>query len=396
MFQRNGFVIILSAVFCFGFIFGIALPCVADEAVAEEIGPLTENSIPTVPALPVPAPAAPAAPAEVSNPPSVSLPSPSTSPSSNGIVNSVPAPLSKSTAENLFKAIMPVPKILDTASGNFSINDKSCELKFAYSAEILDPIQEKKPQYQILLTAEPILARVFGQSDRLMSVAPSNQCWLYAEIESRSSLNPLKFFLPGNEIVIFAEVRQPALKRAIDIRQDVIAGTLWFKNPLEVKSSKISGMISFRSQFRMLGKSPQMILQSSRYMAKPPPDLEKAFQQFLVSLKATARREVASTNPEIGENRIFDPSLLPANLHLTHSFVNAKEGKATLVIEGNYTKEQVTAGKVILKLDPKRENNLTIYNLVQLTMKEGLWVKERDVWKNELPDWAAAPLKASK
>lgn len=378
MFKKNGFVILLPAVFCFGFILGLSLPSVADEAVAEEMGPPSENAIPADPA--------PAVSADVSSPPPVSM----SNPSSEGLVNSVPAPLSKSTAENLFKPIMSVPKILDTALGNFSINDKSCELKFSYSTEILDPIQEKKPQYQILLTAEPILARVFGQSDRLMSVAPSNQCWLYAEIESRSSLNPIKFFLPGSEVVIFAEPRQPALKRAIDIRQDVIAGTLWFKNPLEVKSSKITGMISFRSQFRMLGKSPQAILQSSRYMAKPPPELEKAYQEFLVSLKATPRRGVASANPEIGESKSIDPRTLPADLHLIHSFVNVKEGKATLVVEGKYTKEQFAEGKVILNLDQNKQNNLTIYNLIQMTLKTGIWVKERDVWKKDLPDWVAA------
>jgi hypothetical protein len=327
----------------------------------------------------------------------------------------IPPPLTKGTSAELMKPLMEVPKTLDTAVGNFNINDGSCNLNYSYSNEILDPLEERQTRYEILLTSVPIPAKKFNEFDGLLSISGSEQCWFYAEIESKTSLNPLKIFIPGKEPVTYSGPSQPFLRRNIETRDSVIGGTIVFKDPLEIGPLKITGQVSFRSHFRTLGKAIGTIIKRSKYVQNGAQGTEEVYKKLLEEIRKVPERTVASI-PEVPKDTHIDPLnpgpvtedptwtpekegasqnsdptetlRLPTTINLKHAFLNSKEQKVALVIEGIYTPEQVASGMTIIKTDISKNKGQLVYGLALMSQKDGKWIKDRIRWTNEIPNWA--------
>lgn len=328
----------------------------------------------------------------------------------------VPPPLTKESSVELMKPLMDVPKVLDTALGSIQINDGVCNLNYSYANEIVDPFEEKQNRYEILLTSVSISAKKFNEAEGLLSLPTTDQCWFYAEIESKVSLNPLKIFIPGKEPVTYSGPTQPFLRRFIETREAVVGGTVLFKDPLEVGPLKVTGQVSFRSHFRAMGKSTAMILKRSKLIQDGTQGMTEAYQELVGEITKGPERTVASLPSENGGvpgavPPIDDPawtpdkeaakvdsgrteaSLLPPKINLKHAFFSSKDLKATLVLEGTYTPEQVAAGMTIIKTDRAKSKGEVVYGLAMMSQKDGKWVKDRILWTNEIPAWAKGPSK---
>ncbi|MBL7672195.1 MAG: hypothetical protein JNM39_17075 [Bdellovibrionaceae bacterium] len=323
----------------------------------------------------------------------------------------VPPPLTKESAVELLKPLMEVPKVLDTALGSVNINEGVCNLNYSYSNEIVDPFGEKPNRYEILLTAAAISAKKFNEVEGLLSLPTTDQCWFYAEIESKISLNPIKVFIPGKESVTYSGPTQPFLRRFIETREAVVGGTIVFKEPLEVGPLKVTGQVSFRSHFRAMGKSNAAILKRSKFIQDGTQGMTEAYQALVEDISKPAERAVASIPPENGgppasapiaddpnwtpdkegtktDSTRGEASLLPSKITLKSAFYSSKDQKATLVLEGTYTPEQVAAGMTIVMTNKANNKEAVVYGLAQMSQKDGKWVKERIHWIDEIPGWA--------
>lgn len=313
----------------------------------------------------------------------------------------LPAPITRETAEELFKPLMEVPQSLDAALGSLSLNDGSCDFKFAYSSEIIDLIGGKPPRYEILLVSRPVPARNFSEVDSLLGLTGADQCWFFAEIESKLSLNPIKIFMPGKEPVSYTDSTQPFLRRKIEAHNSVIAGTIYFKDPLTVGSAVVKGQVSFRSSFRKLGLTHQMVLKKSQLIQGgaqgigdqaelATTDTQKkageAYLSLLSDLGQDQARGIASVPPAAPSSGPVQASLLPAKVVLKQVFFNPK--RSTLILEGTYSEEQMKLGLTLFESKKRDSTQATIYGIALMSQREGRWNKDQIHWLETLPEWA--------
>ena len=285
----------------------------------------------------------------------------------NGSI-SIPAPLAKRQIEESVGSLMDVPKTLDMALGQFKVNGVTCVLNHAYSSETIDPLNETRPKYEFLLTAQPIPAKSFNDKDSLLSIAPKNQCWFYSEIETRISLNPIKVFVPGGEPLQFSDSVQKFLRKKLDVQDDLMAGTLFFKEPMIFDTVQVTGQFSFRSQFRNLGQSTFSILKKAKYVDKDTFAAYKTYAGLFDSAKSRNIASVPSTDANVAAENVSE---IPNKINFKYGFYNQKEHSAAVIVEGYYT-------------DSAEKK----YGVILMNEKNGQWQKGQEKWFNQIPEWA--------